>query len=183
MGETRGTNTSGKTAQAGVSARPESSHANTQLRHAAHAKLGDILVKKGALRPDQLAHALEVQKTAGGLIGSVLVELGLVNDQALSEGLAEALGLEFLDLNNLGVIEPDAARMVPENIARRHTLVGVRFVQPLPETRDPTRLVVAMADPSDFTALHSIRTSTGYVPIPALATRGQLREALATAYF
>jgi len=183
MGESRGTNTPGKAAQAGTSARGEAAHVNTQLRHAAHAKLGDILVKKGALRPDQLAHALEVQKTAGGLIGSVLVELGLVNDQALSESLAEALGLEFLDLNKLGVIEPDAARIVPENIARRHTLVGVRFVQPQPDTRDPTRLVIAMADPSDFTALDSIRTSTGYVPIAAVATRGQIRDALATAYF
>ena len=183
MGETRGTNSSGKSAHASASARGETAHGNTQLRHAAHAKLGDILVKKGALRPDQLAHALEVQKTAGGLIGSVLIELGLVTDQALSEGLAETLGLEFLDLNKLGVIEPDAARMVPENIARRHTLVGVRFVQPQPETRDPTRLVVAMADPSDFTALDSIRTSTGYVPIAAVATRGQIRDALATAYF
>ncbi|MCC6151627.1 MAG: Flp pilus assembly complex ATPase component TadA [Planctomycetes bacterium] len=183
MGESRGANSTGRTAQSGTSARGEAAHANTQLRHAAHAKLGDILVKKGALRPDQLAHALEVQKTAGGLIGSVLVELGLVNDQALSESLAEALGLEFLDLNKLGVIEPDAARIVPENIARRHTLVGVRFVQPLPDTRDPTRLVVAMADPSDFTALDSIRASTGYVPIAAVATRGQIRDALATAYF
>ena len=161
---------------------PENSQ-TSQARHAAHAKLGEILVKNGALRQDQLSHALEVQKTAGGLIGSVLIELGLINDQALATGLSEALGLEFLDLNKMGAIEPDAARMIPENIARRHALVGIRFVQPPPDSHAATKIVVAMADPSDFTALDSIRTSTGYEPMPAVATRGQIRDALSTAYF
>lgn len=155
----------------------------TQARHAAHTKLGEILVRKGALRSDQLDHALEVQKSAGGLIGSVLVELGLVEERPLAEALAEELGIEFLDLNKLGVIEPDAARMVPENIARRHTLIGVRFIQPSLDSQARPKLVVAMADPSDFTALDSIRASTGYEPVLAVATRSQIRDALATAYF
>src|SRR5688572_26852420 len=142
------------------------SRASTKVRHAIgrHAtdRLGKILVSKGALRPDQLAHAIEVQKSTGGPLGSVLVELGLVNEQVLAECLAEALGMEFLDLNKLGAIEPDAARVIPENIARRHVLVGVRFIQPAPDSREPTRLLVAMADPGDFTALDSVRAATGH---------------------
>ena len=152
------------------------------VRHATQ-RLGAILVKRSVLRPDQLAHALEVQKTAGGLIGSVLLELGLVSDHALAKALAEALEIEYIDLNKINSIEPDAAHIVPENIARRHMLVGVRFVQPPPESRESAKLVVAMSDPSDFTALDSIRTSTGLEPVPAVATRGQILDALATAYF
>lgn len=183
MKETRGSKDA-PPANAGASGRlSENAHSNTQIRHATHAKLGEILVKRGSLRKDQLDHALEVQKTAGGLIGSVLVELGLVGDFVLAEALSEALGIEFLDLNKMGVIEPDAARMVPENIARRHGLIGVRFIQPPPESRASAKLVVAMSDPSDFTALDSIRASTGLEPVPAVATRGQIRDALTTAYF
>ncbi|GIK54085.1 MAG: Flp pilus assembly complex ATPase component TadA [Planctomycetaceae bacterium] len=175
-------NSSGRQSQSGAGSPDKATHSNTQVRHAAHVKLGEILVKKGVLRPDQLAHALEVQKSAGGLIGSVLIELGLINDQALAASLSEALGLEFLDLNKLGVVEPDAARMIPENIARRHGLIGVRFIHS-PDTRTQARIVVAMSDPSDFTALDSIRTSTGLEPVAAVATRGQIRDALSTAYF
>lgn len=176
-------NSSGRHGQNAAGSLDKPIHGNTQLRHATHVKLGEILVKKGVLRPDQLSHALEVQKTAGGLIGSVLIELGLINDQALAAALSEALGIEFLDLNKLGAVEPDAARMIPENIARRHGLIGVRFIQPPPDTRTPARIVVAMSDPSDFTALDSIRTSTGLEPVTAVATRGQIRDALSTAYF
>jgi type IV pilus assembly protein PilB len=157
-------------------------HPRYPERKATHQMLGEMLVEKGKLRRDQLEHALNMQKTMGGLIGSVLVELGLISDADLSSILAESLGLEMIDLNRIGVVDPDAAHFIPESIARRHKLIGVRFDKSKPERKTPDRVVVAMYDPSDFMALDSIRAATNMEPVAAVATRAQISDALQTAY-
>ncbi|MBZ0134911.1 MAG: Flp pilus assembly complex ATPase component TadA [Planctomycetes bacterium] len=157
-------------------------HPRHPERKAAHQKLGEILIAKGKLRTDQLDHALKMQQTMGGLIGSVLVELGLISDSDLSATLAESLGLELIDLNHLGAVDPDAAHFIPESIARRHKLIGVRFDKSRPERKLPDRVVVAMFDPCDFMALDSIRAATNMEPIAAVAARAQIMDALQTAY-
>ena len=157
-------------------------HPRYSERKETHRKIGELLVEAGKLRRDQLEHALRMQQTMGGLIGSVLVELGLIADADLTETLAKSLGLEMIDLNRIGVVDPDAAHFIPETIARRHKLIGVRFEKSKPERRSPDRVVVAMSDPSDFMALDSIRASTNMEPIAAVATRAQISDALQTAY-
>ena len=157
-------------------------HPRHAERVAVHRKLGDLLIEAGKLRRDQLEHALEMQKTMGGLIGSVLVELGQISDSDLTETLARSLGIELVDLNRIGAVDPDAAHLVPELIARRHKLIGVRFEKSHPDRKTPDRIVVAMSDPSDFMALDGIRASTNMEPIAAVATRAQIADALQTAY-
>ncbi|MCC6466100.1 MAG: Flp pilus assembly complex ATPase component TadA [Planctomycetes bacterium] len=164
------------------SGRNRNTEAKTRDRHRAHERIGQMLLRKGKLRPDQLDHALKMQKTMGGLIGSVLVELGLIHETDLAEALAESLGLELIDLNKIGAVDPDAAHTVPELIARRHRLIGIRFVQPPLNSPESTKIVVAMADPSDYMALDSIRAATNLEPQPAVATRAQVLDALQTAY-
>src|SRR5690606_34225142 len=119
-------------------------HPRYSERKETHRKIGELLVEAGKLRRDQLEHALRMQQTMGGLIGSVLVELGLIADADLTETLAKSLGLEMIDLNRIGVVDPDAAHFIPETIARRHKLIGVRFEKSKPERRSPDRVVVAM---------------------------------------
>ncbi|MCB9935407.1 MAG: Flp pilus assembly complex ATPase component TadA [Planctomycetes bacterium] len=157
-------------------------HPRYSERKETHRKIGELLVEGGKLRRDQLEHALRMQQTMGGLIGSVLVELGLISDADLTETLAKSLGLEMIDLNRIGAVDPDAAHFIPESIARRHKLIGIRFEKSKPERHSPDRVVVAMSDPSDFMALDSIRASTNMEPIAAVATRAQIGDALQTAY-
>ena len=161
---------------------PTTQHPRHAERSEAHRRIGDLLIEKGKLRVDQLEHALKMQESMGGLIGSVLVELGLISDTDLTETLAESLGLEMIDLNRIGVVDPDAAHFIPESIARRHKLIGIRFDRSKPERKTPDRVVVAMSDPSDFMALDSIRAATNMEPISAVATRAQISDALQSAY-
>ncbi|MBE7491516.1 MAG: type II/IV secretion system protein [Planctomycetes bacterium] len=151
-------------------------------RDEAHRRIGELLIQRGKLRPDQLDHALKVQKTMGGLIGGVLVELGLISDADLAAALAETMGIELVDLNRLGAVDPEAAHTIPETVARRHLLIGVRFLRAAPDSREPDRIVVAMSDPSDYMALDGVRATTNLEPVPAVAVRGQILDALQTAY-
>jgi hypothetical protein len=57
--------------------------------------LGELLVDKGLVSPEELSHALEVQEQTGRLLGAILVENGYVSGPALAVALAEQYGVEL----------------------------------------------------------------------------------------
>lgn len=50
--------------------------------------LGEMLLENDEISQDQLNKALEVQKTEGGLIGIILVNLGFIAEETLVKYLA-----------------------------------------------------------------------------------------------
>src|SRR5438445_6499111 len=61
-------------------------------------KLGELLVRKERLTHTQLNEALLQQSASGKRIGSLLVELGALNEYDLAWALAEQFSLELVDL-------------------------------------------------------------------------------------
>jgi hypothetical protein len=57
--------------------------------------LGELLVEKGLVSPEELSHALEEQENTGRLLGAILVERGYVSGPALATALAEQYGVEL----------------------------------------------------------------------------------------
>ena len=53
------------------------------------AKLGQLLVKNKVVTEDQLAAAIELQQTDGGRVGSNLVKLNYISEDALVEFLSK----------------------------------------------------------------------------------------------
>jgi general secretion pathway protein E len=71
-------------------------------------RLGEELIARGLIRPDDLANALTLQRQNGGLLGLNLVRLGAISETQLLEILSEQLGLP--------VLAPEAAPR-PDRIA------------------------------------------------------------------
>ena len=46
-----------------------------------HVFLGDLLVKKGVITPQQLQDALEEQKKTGEPLGAALIRMGIVSEE------------------------------------------------------------------------------------------------------
>ena len=59
------------------------------MESAAKRRLGDIIVERGLVTPDQLEEALRVQRTTGGKLGEVLVELGFMTRVGLAGVITE----------------------------------------------------------------------------------------------
>jgi len=59
------------------------------MESAAKKRLGDIIVERGLVTPDQLNEALRVQRERGGKLGEVLVELGFITRVALAGVITE----------------------------------------------------------------------------------------------
>ncbi len=135
-------------------------------------RLGDLLVSQNIITQEQLDKGLELQKGSGRKLGETLVEEGIVNDEVLARVLAEQLGMEMIDLQNL-VIPDEVLSLVPPNILKKNLLVPFEF--------DPNNagvIRVAMADPLDLTALDDIGIITNLQAEPAVATQRSIMLAL-----
>lgn len=100
--------------------------------------LGDILVDHGVITPLELDEALQRQRLTGEMIGRVLVQMGLCDEQAVVEALGVQSGMERVDVNKMQV-SGDVLAKVTADIARFYSIVPVRFEDGV--------LTVAMADP------------------------------------
>jgi type IV pilus assembly protein PilB len=132
-------------------------------------QLGTLLLERGLVTQEQLDTALEEQRQSRKSLGRVLIDAGIVSEGDLVSTLAARIGLEFVDLGDYS-IDPSAVALISDSLARRF--------QALPIGWDETRLVVAMADPSNVVAIDDIRTITGAEVKTVVATRGAILEAL-----
>ncbi|WP_084667137.1 GspE/PulE family protein [Thermanaeromonas toyohensis] len=132
-------------------------------------RLGDLLVEAGLLTPEQLEQALKEQKRTGERLGKVLARLGLVSEKDILEVLEFQLGIPKVVLADYR-LDPEVVKLIPEGLARRHLAVPVR--------KDGKRLLVAMADPLNLTALDDLRLATGLEIMPAIASEAEIEATL-----
>ncbi|MDQ7792474.1 MAG: type II secretion system protein GspE, partial [Clostridia bacterium] len=104
-------------------------------------RLGDLLVQAGTITQEQLTQALAIQKRTGVRLGEVLVNEKFISQYQLIAVLENQLGIRSIDLRR-APLDTEAARRVPENLARRHVLIPVQVAD--------GKLLVAMKDPLDW---------------------------------
>jgi len=116
-------------------------------------RLGDLLIQRGVLTPQQLDRALELQRQEKGLLGEVLLRMGVVRQTDLGRALAEQHGVPFVALEDER-IDPQVAMLVPESFCREHVVVPYRV--------EGAMLHVAMVQPDDLWVISEIELLTGY---------------------
>jgi type IV pilus assembly protein PilB len=136
-------------------------------------RLGEVLVRGGALTSDQLDHALEQQKKLKLPLGQVLVKLSYVTDDAMRQALALQLNIPFLDLDRLA-IDKELAKVINPSYARRHMLVPVSV--------SGSTLTIAMDDPTHHSLVEELSRSTGLVVTVVTASRDAIQRAFNRLY-
>jgi MSHA biogenesis protein MshE len=106
-----------------------------------------VLVAQQLISEQQLQQTLSLQRGSGKKLGRLLVEGGLISDEALAFVLARQLHLPFVNLNTFPLKTP-LVRLLPESAARRYRALVL-------EERDDS-LLVALADPLDLTAFDEL---------------------------
>ncbi len=130
---------------------PQQTTRPTTATRAANA-LGQVLIERRFITPEQLDMAIEQQRTTRRRLGLVLLELGFTNHDAVLGALSVQLGVPATRLNGY-TVNPDAVQALPERIARKHGVV------PLQKTG--VTLQIAIASPNDLAALDDIRFASG----------------------
>jgi len=132
-------------------------------------RLGEILVSLGKVKPEQVAEALKVQKSKGGAIGTVLVELGYCDQSDVTAALAVQMGMRRVELDELEV-PPEVIEKIDAMTARSYAVVPIEF--------DLGRLTIAIADPNNFRAADELRTLLGCEVVLAVADQAAVTRAL-----
>lgn len=114
-------------------------------------KIGEILVKQGLLKPDQLAHAMEEQKKTGQKLTNAIIQLGLLKDIQILRAVEKHFAVPGVEVNTFE-IDQSVIAMIPKDVCEKNTLI--------PLQKAGNTLVVAFADPSNIIVKEDLRFIT-----------------------
>ena len=135
--------------------------------------LGEILRESGKITPEQLGHALQLQRETEEVLGHILFDLGAVSERDLQEAWGVQLGREFVDLHQT-LLSAELIERVGGERARRHGAIPVR--------EEGGTVVVAMANPLDVRALAEMARRLGRPVRSAIASASELDDAIQKYY-
>jgi len=133
-------------------------------------RLGELLLDRGRLTPEQLQSALAQRQDPRERLGQTLVRLGLLDEKEVVDLLGEQFALPVADAEMLSRAEPDAIAIVPEQLARQAMVLALR--------RTDEGLDIAVGDPLDVVSLDHLRAITGCNLRIWLARPSDVREAV-----
>ena len=131
---------------------PEASGGSTDEPTASFPPLAKALVDGGRVSLEAMSLALEEHHLTGQSIARILTNQKLVTEADLMWGMAEEMGLQFVDLDTAGV-DLTVAGALPESTARHHNVMVIAKDNGVP--------VVATSNPTDVFAMDDLRTIIG----------------------
>ncbi|OFW11845.1 MAG: type II secretion system protein GspE [Acidobacteria bacterium RIFCSPLOWO2_12_FULL_66_10] len=117
----------------------------------ARRRLGELLMEKNLLQPDELEKALTLQRERPEKLGRVLMDLGFVSARDVLTTLSEQLDVPVITARDFPPIAPEVEG------------ISVRFMRQfrfLPIRVEDSTVTLAMADPLDSETIASIRLFT-----------------------
>ncbi len=132
-------------------------------------RLTEILINNKLITPQQLQQALEAQRSKGGRLSNIIVDLGYVKESELMAALSQGLGLPLIDLKRIKV-DSKVLNIIPPKICRHYQII------PISQMGDT--LTIAMADPLNIFAIDALRNLTGFQINPIISTGEQILHAI-----
>ena len=134
---------------------------------------GDFLVNLGILSADHLKKASQEQKQRGERLEQTVVRLGYAKEELIFQCLADYFNLPYVDLDTY-LIDAKVVKTIPEEIARRHTLI--------PLFKIGSALTVAMTNPLNLLALDEVRNLVKTDVEISISTENKIRKAIEQHY-
>lgn len=138
--------------------------------------LGLLLMQQGKLTKEDLAKALEAQKSEPtSRIGDLLKRDGVVSEREVTLALSRQYALPWVNFVN-GDVSEETVRLIPAVVARTYTAVPVDF------RASEGELLVAIVGPPDYGFLNGLSRMLELDVTVLLADESKLRELLARFY-
>ena len=127
--------------------------------------LGQLLLAKGLIKPEQLDRALDEQKRSNNqkLLGEVLVELRICSEDQIVEALAQAYGVPYARVSPK-IADPKVIAVLPKEFLEKHQVLPLFLIEGI--------ITVAVPEPANVFLLEEIERLSGYpVQVVAATTR------------
>jgi len=136
-------------------------------------RLGELLIKRNYITPDQLKKASEEQKLKGGRLESNLVRLGYIKEDELLSFLSAQYRVPSVKISKME-INPSVIKLIPSSISKKYFIIPINRVGP--------KLTLAMADPSNIVVIDEIKFMTGFNVEPVVASETEIIDAVKKYY-
>lgn len=135
--------------------------------------IGDILISKGILTKEQLESAVKEQKRTGEYLGTVMVRMGLVNENNLLTALSEQFNIPYRSIKDVP-IEDKVITAVPPRYAWHYKFMPLKLKGNI--------LMIAVSNPLDIWLPEDIKLNLGYDVEVVLASEQEIRDCLRKYY-
>ena len=136
-------------------------------------RLGDILVEKRIITPQELEEALKEHQDKKEFLGQTLIRMGLVTERRMLQVLADQQGIAFVDLKNME-IDAAAIEKIPAKFAWHYKIMPVRLQGNI--------LTIAVSNPFDVWPVDDLETNFGLRVEMVLAVSSDIEEMLKKHY-
>jgi type IV pilus assembly protein PilB len=132
-------------------------------------RLGELLVKRNLITPEQLRKAYEDQKSNGSRLESALIKLGYIKEDELLSFLSAQYRVPSVKISKIEV-NPSVVKLIPSSVAKKHYII--------PTNRVGTKLTLAMLDPSNIPVIDEVKFITGFRVEPVVASETEIIDAI-----
>jgi general secretion pathway protein E len=132
-------------------------------------RLGEILLERGKIAPDELERALELQRERGDKLGKIVVDMGLIAHRDVLAALSDQLGLPLVTVDGAPPVAPEI-----EGLSHRF----LRQCKAYPIALADSKLTVAMADPLDFETVAALQAFSGLDIVTVLASEQEILDSI-----
>ncbi len=136
-------------------------------------RLGELLIKRNYITPEQLKKAMDEQKLKGGRLESNLVKLGYVKEDELLSFLSAQYRVPSVKISKMEV-NPAVIKLIPSSISKKYFIMPINRIGP--------KLTLAMADPSNIVVIDEIKFMTGFNVEPVVASETEIIDAIKKYY-
>ena len=135
-------------------------------------RFGDLILAEGLVTQEQFDRALAEQKRTGEKLGEILIRLGLLTEEQLVHFLSQQYGIPEVTFPE--AIAPEIIKLIPTRIARKYGVV--------PIGRTLGSVTLAVADPTNLSALDDVAFMTGLKVVPVIAPPSIIHQAIERYY-
>lgn len=136
-------------------------------------KIINTLVESLNIKKEDLADAIDLQKSKGVSLDKALIEKGLIKEEDLMVLLVRELHIPFINLRKYK-IDPSLKEVIPERVARQYQII--------PLSQMEKTCTVAMADPFNIFAIDDLKNLTGKEIDVVMSTESDITSSIDSYY-
>lgn len=138
-----------------------------------HSQLGNILLAEGLIESAILDKALSIQAKSNGILSRIFVNIGALDEKAIIAAIEKATQINRVSPAEFNV-SASLASLIPKEVCEKNLL--------LPLKRSGQKLIIAMADPTDYAKIDDLAFITGMPIEPAIASSKDILDKIKAVY-
>ncbi len=132
-------------------------------------RIGEILAEDGMISSEVIDRVAADQKGTQMRLGEMLVRKGLATETDIAKSLSLQHGLQYSDVSSLTIMA-DALLLIPESLAKRHSV--------LPVSAKNRTLFIITPDPLDMDSIKEIEFCSGMKIHTLIGSRASIVDAI-----